>query len=125
MMKMTNVLKRILQSAWDFRDLNKGVYGLDSVMLNVWTSAEPLPEILLDFFNMTAENALDRMDSSTGLDSGRSNRSRGGILEANTIVKLGMDQLVALARAVFRCFDERLMWLERCVVIEFRVIFSF
>ncbi len=108
------LLQCVLQSAWNFRDTNAGVYGLSPAMHDAWTSGEAILDLLLDFFNMTADKVVSE---STGVatEGSRATRSRAPVAEGGPLVAQGRIQLTQLAEAVFRCFDERLSWLERYV----------
>lgn len=96
MRSLTMLTKCILQSAWNFRDLNTGVYGITGPMLDVWTSTETVVDVVLDFFNL-AERRLSEMPE----DSETPFRSEFRLL------------FPQLASAVFRAFQERQDWLER------------
>ena len=83
-------------SVWTFRDENTRRYDISGPMLNPWTSTPVIVEIVLDFFNLSVE-LLNKIPPESEDDTIRETRSK----------------LPSLAGSVFRCFQERLSWLER------------
>ncbi|KAH8116942.1 Non-repetitive/WGA-negative nucleoporin C-terminal-domain-containing protein [Phellopilus nigrolimitatus] len=86
----------IMQSTWNYRDTNSGIYGLAKPMLNSWTSTPPVIDIVLDFFNLADKRLVETPPENA----------------ENAIVREVRSQLPKLAAVVFRCFQERLEWLE-------------
>lgn len=83
-------------SAWSYRDTNAGVHGISGAMINAWTSSEPVVEIVLDFFNLVERRLSEAPPEAM-----------------DPVIQGLKNQLPKLASAVFRCFQERLGWLER------------
>lgn len=94
---LIRLLQAIIQSAWDYRAVNSGVYGIVLPFLRPWTSEPPITDILMELFDATAKF----------LDQSETEGSRQ-IASHETI-----NQLAQLATVVFGCFQERLEWLER------------
>ncbi|EJD02313.1 uncharacterized protein FOMMEDRAFT_124682 [Fomitiporia mediterranea MF3/22] len=97
----TDYVLCILESAWSFRDLNMGIYGVVGPMLNPWTSSPAVIDIVLDFFNLS-----DRLLIQTPPEA------------ENKISQDTRRQLPRLGATVFRCFQERQNWLESAVAAD-------
>lgn len=87
----------MLEAAWAHRSANTGLYGIVHPFLNPWTSDEPLISIVMGLFNATAI----KLATSSADD----------IMHTNEDEMSGY--LPRLAAAAFKCFRERLDWLER------------
>ncbi|KAI5123360.1 hypothetical protein M0805_001781 [Coniferiporia weirii] len=85
----------IMQSAWNYRDTNAGVYGIAGPMLDPWTSAPPIVDIVLEFFSLVEQHLTDTPPEME-----------------DVVVREARSQLPQLAAAVFRSFQERHDWLE-------------
>ncbi|TDL24789.1 hypothetical protein BD410DRAFT_813702 [Rickenella mellea] len=96
------IVLSVLQSAWDYRSLNAGVYGIVLPFSRPWTSAPPLVDILTYFFDETAK----LLDQNSTSDS------------QQTAPQEVREQLPQLASAVFKGFQERLSWLESDVAAD-------
>ncbi|KAF8921233.1 hypothetical protein CPB85DRAFT_1428242 [Mucidula mucida] len=82
----------ILKSAFDYRDYNKGVYGLALPMINPWTSDINIIEVVRGLFDQTTKQI------ETPMPSPRDQELRA--------------QLPELAYVLFACMHERLEWIE-------------
>jgi nuclear pore complex protein Nup133 len=94
----------LLRSAFDYRDYNLGVYGIELPMLRPWTSRPSVIDVVLALFDASTK-VLENQGTSGGNQSG-SGESRS--------------QLADLAEILFACIQERLNWLARsafCVFI--------
>ncbi|KAI0807541.1 hypothetical protein C8Q74DRAFT_1213431 [Fomes fomentarius] len=85
----------ILQSAFNYREYNLGVYGISLPMINPWTSRMDVIDIVNELFNLTT--ALVEAPS--------------GDSENASVKKLPKSQLPELASCLFKCIQERLDWL--------------
>lgn len=87
----------VLRSAFDYREYNLGVYGVELPMIDPWTSGPSIIEIVLHLFESTTrfvESPTSRSDPNT-------NKTETS------------DQLPELASVLFACCQERLEWLGR------------
>ncbi|KAI0748169.1 Non-repetitive/WGA-negative nucleoporin C-terminal-domain-containing protein [Daedaleopsis nitida] len=89
------IVMTILQSAYNYREFNLGVYGITLPMIDPWTSQPNVIAIVVELFNLTA--AI--VETPSG-DPGTAN-----------IKRLPKSQLPELASCVFKCIQERLDWL--------------
>ena len=92
-------LQTVLRSAWNYRHINTGSYGVIPPLSKPWTSLPPILDLLIFLHEETA--AL--------LDTDTSNSQQ------NT--HLLKDHLSQLTAAAFNCFQERLNYLNRYVLI--------
>ena len=95
----------ILESAWDYRDTNAGVYGIVPPLIRAWTSTETMVNTVVDLFNRSAKFVEEAEPEDTEVQT----------LSTVEVVKETKSQLPALAAVVFRCCSEREEWLERWV----------
>jgi nuclear pore complex protein Nup133 len=86
----------VLSSAFDYREYNKDVYGIEFPMINPWTSTPAVINSVLELFYFTAQY-IDTV-TITGNDAKASASS---------------SQLPELAKILFQCISERLDWLRR------------
>lgn len=87
----------ILQSAFNYREYNLGVYGISLPMINPWTSQPNVIGILNELFKLTTE----LVEAPSG-DSDTAN-----------VKRLPKSQMPDLASCLFKCIQERLDWLGR------------
>jgi nuclear pore complex protein Nup133 len=92
----------VLKAAFDYRDYNLGVYGIELPMLNPWTSKNSMVEIVMGLFDITTN-----LVESPSTDSNAVRMSS----EPNM-------QLPELASILFSCIHERLEWLGRFVFLS-------
>lgn len=93
----------VLRSAFDYRDYNLGVYGIEPPMLRPWTSRPSVIDVVLALFDAST-NVLE--NQGTG---GESQSGLGG----------SSSQLADLAEILFACIQERLNWLARSALYVF------
>jgi nuclear pore complex protein Nup133 len=91
------VWQTVLQSALEYRDYNLGVYGINLPMIDPWTSAPAIIDVVLGLFESTTQI----LDSSA---------QAGVSLQQNS---QSNNQLPELATVLFACIQERLDWLGR------------
>ncbi|KAJ7285784.1 hypothetical protein C8J57DRAFT_1431461 [Mycena rebaudengoi] len=89
------VVLTVLQSALEYRDYNLGVYGINLPMIDPWTSAPAIIDVVLGLFESTTQI----LDSSA---------QAGVSLQQNS---QSNNQLPELATVLFACIQERLDWL--------------
>ncbi|RPD66182.1 hypothetical protein L227DRAFT_539315 [Lentinus tigrinus ALCF2SS1-6] len=89
------IILTILQSAFNYREYNLGVYGITLPMINPWTSLPNVIETLNELFKLTTQ----LVEAPSG-DSDTAN-----------VKKLPKSQLPELASCLFKCIQERLDWL--------------
>ncbi|KAF8892544.1 Non-repetitive/WGA-negative nucleoporin C-terminal-domain-containing protein [Infundibulicybe gibba] len=90
------VVLTVLKSAFDYREYNFGVYGIELPMIKPWTSRPSVIDVVLGLFDASTK-VVDSPDTDTSKDS-----------EPNT-------QLPDLAGVLFACLQERLDWLGSAV----------
>ncbi|KAI0054126.1 hypothetical protein FA95DRAFT_1530133 [Auriscalpium vulgare] len=96
-----SVVLTILTSALEYREYNKGVYGIHMPFIKPWTSKSEVVNVVLELFDLTTTFA-----ESTAGDSG----ARGsGNPKA---------QLPELAAVLFACIHERLEWLQSSIASD-------
>ncbi|KAI0322245.1 Non-repetitive/WGA-negative nucleoporin C-terminal-domain-containing protein [Amylostereum chailletii] len=91
-----NVVLTVLTSAFEYREYNRGVYGVELPFLNPWTSRQEVLSTVLDL--MTASSSL--VETSAFETTG-----------SNSVDEV-KSQLPGLATAVFACLNERVEWLK-------------
>ncbi|KAK0469814.1 Non-repetitive/WGA-negative nucleoporin C-terminal-domain-containing protein [Desarmillaria tabescens] len=91
------IVLTVLRSAFDYREYNKGVYGIDPPMINPWTSDVNVINVVQGLFDATT-----RLVESVIAGAGRA------ITEDETT-----EQLPELAAILFACMQERLDYLSR------------
>ncbi|KAF5373775.1 hypothetical protein D9758_000587 [Tetrapyrgos nigripes] len=91
------ILLNVLQSAFDYREANIGVYGLESPMIRAWTSEPGIIDAALSAFNHT----------TTVIESGTLSPS----------VKSEL-RLPELATVLLACIHERIDWLSSSASME-------
>ncbi|KAH7921734.1 hypothetical protein BV22DRAFT_1095926 [Leucogyrophana mollusca] len=90
----------VLQSAFDYRAYNLGVYGVDLPMIKPWTSRPTVIDVVLKL-----------VDASAGVAEGGVGAGANGAREAR-------EQLPALATVLFACVSERLDWLGSAIAAD-------
>ncbi|KAF9464745.1 hypothetical protein BDZ94DRAFT_1161306 [Collybia nuda] len=96
------IVLTVLQSAFDYREYNLGVYGVDLPMIKPWSSRPAIIDVILGLFDATTK-VVDSV-----------------ILEGEDMDK-SVDpnmQLPGLATILFACIQERLSWLGSPVVAD-------
>lgn len=94
-------LQTVLKAAFDYRDYNLGVYGIELPMLKPWTSRNTVVDIVLGLFETT-----------TKLVESPSSESEAVRMSSEPNM-----QLPELAAILFSCIHERLEWLRRFVLV--------
>ncbi|XP_006458086.1 hypothetical protein AGABI2DRAFT_216285 [Agaricus bisporus var. bisporus H97] len=92
----------VLRSAFDYRDYNLGVYGIEPPMLRPWTSRPSVIDVVLALFDASTK-VLENQTTSGG--------NQSGLGELNS-------QLADLAEFLLACIQERLNWLARRVASD-------
>jgi nuclear pore complex protein Nup133 len=87
----------VIKAAFDYRDYNLGVYGIELPMLKPWTSKASIIDIVLGLF-----------DTTTKLVESPSTESEAVRMSSEPNM-----QLPELASVLFACIHERLEWLGR------------
>ncbi|KAG5635761.1 hypothetical protein H0H81_010181 [Sphagnurus paluster] len=89
------IVLTVLNSAFDYREFNLGVYGIELPMIKPWSSRPAVIDVVLTLFDATtkAVNPPSRGPTAVNKDA-----------EPNS-------QLPELAAALFACVQERLDWL--------------
>lgn len=90
-----------MTSALEYRDYNRGVYGVELPFIKPWTSSLEIMNVAMELFDSTAAF----VESNAQSEPER--------------VKVPRAQLPELAAVLFSCFSERLMWLQRYVGFSF------
>jgi nuclear pore complex protein Nup133 len=93
-----NPKQTALQSAFEYRNLNYQVYGIEFPMISSWTSRPGTIDVVLSLFNATT-----KVLENAAVDA----RSKAQRQEPGS-------QLPQLASLLFKCVKERLDWLSRC-----------
>ncbi|KAF8077905.1 hypothetical protein FPV67DRAFT_1405325 [Lyophyllum atratum] len=89
------IVLTVLNSAFDYREYNLGVYGVELPMIKPWTSRPAIIDVILGLYDATTK-AVDAQ--SHGKDANKNS-------EPNS-------QLPDLAATLFACIQERLEWLR-------------
>jgi nuclear pore complex protein Nup133 len=92
----------ILRSAFDYREYNLGVYGIALPMIKPWSSRPAVIDVVLEFFDATTK-CIDTL--------GPGPEQTGEVAEPKS-------QLPDLAAILLACFQERLDWLRRYVILQ-------
>lgn len=93
---MLSQRQTILNSAFDYREYNLQVYGIDLPMIRPWSSKPAIIDVVLGLFDATTK-AIEAPSSG---------------YRTNTDSEPGA-QLPDLAAVLFTCIQERLDWLGR------------
>ncbi|KAF5381087.1 hypothetical protein D9615_003993 [Tricholomella constricta] len=88
------IVLTVLSSAFDYREYNLGVYGIELPMIKPWSSRPAVIDLVLSLFYATTQ-AIDAPAHGSAADGGS---------EPNS-------QLPDLAGTLFACIQERLDWL--------------
>ncbi|KAF7796966.1 hypothetical protein EIP86_008154 [Pleurotus ostreatoroseus] len=91
-----DIVLTIIQSSFDYREYNLGVYGVERPMIQPWTSDPAVIDIISELFETTAK--LVETPSSDAEPSASLRRMK--------------EQLSELASLLFACFSEQLEWLS-------------
>ncbi|PBL03649.1 hypothetical protein ARMGADRAFT_1095393 [Armillaria gallica] len=92
------IVLTVLRSAFDYREYNQGVYGIDLPMINPWTSDINVINVVQGLFDATTR-LVESVTASVG----------HAITDDETA-----EQLPELAAILFACMQERLDYLSRC-----------
>ncbi len=92
----------VLRSAFDYREYNQGVYGIDLPMINPWTSDINVINVVQGLFDATT-----RLVESVTASAGHA------ITDDETA-----EQLPELAAILFACMQERLDYLSRSAMLR-------
>ncbi|KAH9981165.1 Non-repetitive/WGA-negative nucleoporin C-terminal-domain-containing protein [Lactifluus volemus] len=95
------IVLTILNSAFEYRDYNAGVYGVELPFVKPWTSKPEVINVVLELFDITTTYVQDLGEAP------EEHKSR----EPNS-------QLPDLASALFACVHERMGWLQSSVANE-------
>ncbi|KAA1471121.1 hypothetical protein DENSPDRAFT_837049 [Dentipellis sp. KUC8613] len=88
--EVNSIILTVITSALEYRDYNRGVYGLEFPLVRPWTSKADVINILLQLFAFTT-NAVEAESTSRDV--------------ANT-------RLPELVSTIFACMTERIAWLK-------------
>ena len=94
----------MLQGARSYREYNLGVYGIVLPIINAWTSQLSVIDIVNELFDLATQ-----LVETPASDP-----------ETNNTKRLPKSQLPELASCLFKCFQERLDWLERYALASTR-----
>jgi nuclear pore complex protein Nup133 len=83
----------ILESVFEYREYNSGVYGIELPLISPWTSTDQIINALLQIDELTDKNI---------------ELSRTELAEPKS-------QIPRLVAVLFACFNERIEWLSRSV----------
>ncbi|KAF7967089.1 hypothetical protein HWV62_35891 [Athelia sp. TMB] len=92
------IVLTVLKSAFDYRDYNLGVYGIELPMIKPWTSRNTVIDIVLGLFETTTKLMESPSDSAAASEPNM--------------------QLPDLAAILFSCIHERLQWLQSAVAAD-------
>ncbi|THH17812.1 hypothetical protein EW146_g3080 [Bondarzewia mesenterica] len=92
-----NVLLTMLNSAFEYREYNHGIYGIELPLIKPWTSRLEVIDLAIELFDSTT--ALVESGTEMTVDEASEPKS----------------QLPDLASLIFACMTERLDWLKSAV----------
>ncbi|KAI0306443.1 Non-repetitive/WGA-negative nucleoporin C-terminal-domain-containing protein [Multifurca ochricompacta] len=96
-----SIVLTILTSAFEYRDYNAGVYGVESLFVKPWTSKPEVINVVLELFDLTTTYVQNFGESPDEHKARESN-----------------SQLPDLASALFASVHERIGWLQSAVATE-------
>jgi hypothetical protein len=96
--QLKSIPQTILNSAFEYRDYNAGVYGVGLPFVKPWTSKPEVINVVLELFDVTTTYLQNFVESSDEHASREPN-----------------SQLPDLASALFASVHERMSWLQRYI----------